>query len=233
MDRPKMLVRRVIFLTERFKLNFNNMHKGYSMKTILVTTYCLLAIFFGIGEAVAQADEKYQTKYVELTEADSAAFAKLKSMQISVYGIHLGMSRKDVEAILRKSTIMVGVENKTDKKYNRLYVYQKKADGSKSDCILCLVWDLSQKKLQQILIFHGFRNHLKDDLKRLLTLEVFDDNSEFKKKVFGRANRSSTTFDIPQIKSKHITYYYDDRGIEVVHKHSLDGEVVGLGFVKP
>lgn len=87
--------------------------------------------------------------------------------------------------------------------------------------------------MNRITVFQDFRSSLSQNFRRLLTFEAVDNNSTFKQNFIGYANRSKITLDVPSIDLKHTTYFYDEIGLEVTHKHSSDGEEVVFAIVQP
>src|SRR5437867_6904978 len=122
---------------------------------------------------------------------------------------------------------------KDDSNPTRIYVYSRKPDGSKGEAVLYLIWELGEETMSSITVFQGFRNSLSPNFRRLLTFEAVDNQSPIKREFLGYANRFKTTLDVPSIALKHITYFYDEIGIEVTHKHSSDGDEVVFTFVQP
>jgi azurin len=154
------------------------------------------------------------------------ALAGIKSAAISIYGFHLGMTRPEAESLLEKSSILIPVPDGANP--NRIYVYDRRPDGSKGKCVLYFIWNAGSSTMDGITVFPDFRPHLKTDLKRLLSFEAVDDRSDFMKYMFGYPNRSKVTLDVSSIGIKHTTYYYDTLGISVTLRHSNDGDDVVL-----
>jgi hypothetical protein len=172
-----------------------------------------------------------QAVAIDLGKDNPNTLIGTKSNDYSIYGFQLGLTHEQAWQILAKTTSLVGEKDS----YNpsRIYVYIRNADGSKGDCVLYLIWDPGENRMRQITIFQDCHSFLSQNFRRLLTFEAVDNNSEFKKKFIGSANRSKVTLDVPTIDLKHTTYFYDEIGLTVTYKHSSDGDEVVFAIVQP
>ena len=186
-------------------------------------------IFFLFFSATSACFEQIVT--IDLTKDNPETLIGTKSIDYNIYGLRLGLTHDQVWQILKEKKSLMGVKDE----YNpsRIYVYSRNPDGSKGKCILNLIWEPGETKMSQITVFQDFRSSLSQSFRRLLTFEATDNNSEFKKKFIGYANKSKTTADIPLLGLKHITYFYDEIGLEVTHQHSSDGDIVVFSIVHP
>ena len=161
---------------------------------------------------------------VELTKDNPDTLIGKNSKEFSVFGVKLGMSHKEAKLALQKDNrLFAKVDN-----YNpsRLYVYDKKDKRA----ILYLIWDPGSETLSQITIFSDSRIFLTDNFKRLLSFEVLDKDSKFKKKFIGYHTKRYASFDLPSIEAKDIAYLYEDLGIEITHRKVKDEEMVVFGL---
>lgn len=156
--------------------------------------------------ALAQAD-----KY-ELTQTDITTVATFHSKQVSVFGVSLGMSRAVAEDILRANPLLLIEQDKPNP--TRLYVYDRKADGTKNKCVLYYIWEPDNPKLSSITVFPDCNKYLKGKTKMLLTFAVLDNYSDIRSSFLSYPDRSKVTLDIPGI-AKTTSYYYQARGIEI------------------
>lgn len=168
-------------------------------------------------------------KSIELTKNNPSTLIGKNSKDFTVFGVKLGMTHQEAKASLgQDGRTVVEVDE-----YNpsRLYVYAKKDGVQKGDCILYLIWEPNSDNLQQITVFDNARDFLSMNFKRLLTLEVLDDKSEFIKKFIGystkKMNDKSTLID-----SLRTTYIYDEIGLHVVHKKFNGAEEVVFALIK-
>jgi len=185
--------------------------------------YFLAVILAFSGPAIA----------IELTKDNPKTLIGTRPSDYSVSGIRLGITHEQAWRILEKSNSLIGV--KDDANPSRIYVYSKNKDGSKGNSALYLIWEPEVAKMQSITVFQGYSGELSPNFRRLLTFEAVDNNSEFKRKFVGYANRSNITLDIPSINLKFTTYFYDDIGLEITHQHSSDEDrvVFAITQLKP
>ena len=175
----------------------------------------LLAITLAFsGQAVAY----------ELTKDSPETLIGSKSSDYSISGIRLGITHDQAWKILGKSNSLIGVKDQDNP--SRIYVYSKNQDGSKGNSALYLAWEPGTAKMKSITVFQDYYSNLSRNFRRLLTFEAVDNNSVFKRRFIGYANRSKITLDIPLIDMKHTTYFYDEIGLQIAYKHSSDGDEV-------
>ena len=119
-------------------------------------------------------------------------------------------------------------------RYNssNINVYAKDSDG-KGRHVLCLVWRPDEPQMSKISVFLDFRSHLSPTFQRLLSFEAIDNNSAFKKRFLGYANKSAISLDLPELGTKLQTYSYYAIGLEVIHKQFRDHEKVVFAIVRP
>lgn len=167
---------------------------------------------------------------IELTQDNPRTLISTKSQDYTIQGLRLGITHSKAWKVLAKMSSPIGFQDP----YNpsRIYVYDRKPDGRKGEALLYLIWEPGEETMNQITVFHGFRGSLSQNFRRLLTFEAVDDQSPFKKQFIGYANRSKTTLVVPEIGLKHVTYFYDDIGLEITHKHSSEGEEVIFAIVR-
>lgn len=167
----------------------------------------------------------------ELTKDNPKSLIGTNSSKYTIAGIKLGITHDDAWKLLKENDSLVGI--KDTRNSERIYVHSKNKDGTKGKAVLYLIWEPGMKKMSIITIFQDYKSHLSVNFRRLLTFEAVDKNSEFKKKFIGYANRSKITLDVPSIDAKHTTYFYDEIGLNVTHKHSSDGDSVVFALTKP
>jgi hypothetical protein len=187
------------------------------------TILCLLflvAVSAYSGQAVA----------VDLGKDNPNTLIGTKSTDYRIYSFRLGLTHDQTWEILRNNNLLLGEIDGANP--SRIYVYSRNVDSSKGKAILYLIWEPREKEMSKITVFQDCRSSLSQNFRRLLSFEAVDDNSDFKRNFIGYANRSKITLDVPSIDLKHTTYFYDEIGLEVTHKHSSDGEEVVFAIVK-
>ena len=168
---------------------------------------------------------------VDLVKDNPTTLMGTKSTDYTIQGFRLGLTHDDVWQLLQKDRSLVGAKDTNNP--SRIYVYRGNTDGTKGKAILYLIWEPGEAGLSRITVFQDYRSSLSETFRRLLTFEAVESSSEFKKRFIGYANRSKTTLDVPLIDLKHVTYFYDDIGLEVIHQHSSDVDEVVFALVKP
>ena len=166
---------------------------------------------------------------VDLVKDNPTTLIGTKSTDYRIYGFRLGLTHNQAWQILRKTPSLLGETDSGNP--TRVYVYSRNADGTKGNPLFYLIWEPDEARLSRIAVFQDCRTFLSASFRRLLTSEALDSNSEFKKAFIGYANRSATTLDVPSIGLKHITYFYDDIGLEVTDQHSKRGNGVVFAIV--
>jgi hypothetical protein len=186
--------------------------------SLFVTLLCIGMFFPGCG-----CSERKAVAF-ELTKDNPETLIGTNSSGYSISGFKLGITHDEAWQILEKNNSLIGVKDQ----YNpsRVYVYTKNQDGSKGKSVLYLIWEPETAKMKSITVFQDYRSYLSRNFCRLLSFEAVDNNSEFKGRFVGYANRSKITLDVPSTDLKHTTYFYDEIGLEITHKHSLDGDEV-------
>ena len=165
-----------------------------------------------------------QAAAFELTKDNPETLVGTNSSDYSISGIKLCITHDQAWQILKKNNSLIGVKDQDNP--SRIYVYNKNQDGSKGKSVLYLIWEPETVKMKSITVFQDYRSYLSRHFRRLLSFEAVDNNSEFKRRFVGYANRSKITLDVPSIDLKHTTYFYDEIGLEITHKHSSDGDEV-------
>ena len=180
--------------------------KFYKTKLIFLIIFAILSFSFQIDA-------------IELTKDNLVTLIGTKSKDYTVFGLSLGLKHKTAWEIINTSNLLVGEKDPFNP--SRISVYERRADGSKGDCLLNLVWKTSQDILDSIVFFEDSQKFLSPNFRRLLSLESTDDKSKFKRTFIGSSDRSKVTLNVPQKNGsvKHITYYYDKIGLEVTYKN--------------
>lgn len=166
------------------------------------------------------------TYAIELTKDNPDTLIGKNSKEFSVFGVKLGMSHKQAESALQKDGRLFAKVDKFNT--SRLYVYDK----IDKQAILYLIWEPGSEVLSQITVFSDSRFFLTDNFKKLLSFEVLDEDSRFKKKFIGYHNKRFTSLDIPSIQSKNINYSYEDIGIKITHLKSADEEWIVFALIQ-
>ena len=195
-------------------------------KIVFLVLICLLA-----GSLFGQRN----AEVIEITKTDITLYPTLTSNQISVFGIRIGMTKREVNEMLSENSNLYYYEDKSHSTPDhRVYVYDKDRDGKKQNCILYLIWSNGKKDLDRITFFEGFESYLVGKASKLLTLEESDDQSNFFHEYLGDPSSSAITLEVPMIGVKHTTYYYDAKGIEVTFKEesSYGATTVVFAFTK-
>ena len=172
-----------------------------------------------------------QTK-TEITTTDVPTLIGKKSTQFSVLGFDVTMTRAQAEAKLKASKTLMPFGDA----YNagRIYVYSKKADGTKDKCLLYLIWD-GKVQMKQLTVFEDMIGQLAPNFKRLLTFEknASKEKADFIMEFIGAPDRKDITLDVASIGLKHTTYFYDEIGFEMTHKVSSTEETSVFALVQP
>ncbi|OWK35618.1 S1C family serine protease [Fimbriiglobus ruber] len=171
-----------------------------------------------------------QSNGVEFTKDNPSTLISATSADFKVSGIKLGLSHDEVWEILRNSNSMVGVKDTSNP--SRIYVRRRLPNDEMGQTILYLIWQPGEHSLSKITIFQEFKSALSVNIKRLLTFEAVDDSAPFRRAFIGYPDRSKTTLSVPEIDLKHVTYFYDEIGMEITHKHSSNGDQIAFAIVR-
>ena len=142
----------------------------------------------------------------------------------------LALLMSKLGTVFKKTSSLIGI--KDERNPTRIYVHSRNPRGAKGKAVLYLIWELTEARMSSITVFQDFRTSLSQNFRRLLTFEAVDNNSEFKREFIGCANRFKTTLDVPLIGLKAISYFYDEIGLEITHKHSTNGDEVIFAIVQ-
>ena len=162
----------------------------------------------------------------EITKGEIKTLINTQSERLSIMGLNLSMTLEKAQALLNNSDSLIG--ERDDYNPGRIYVYEKTTGGGKGKALLYLIWD-GRATMKQLTVFEDFKSYLNDDFKKLLTMEALDKNSRFTKNFIGTPDRSAVTLDIESTGYKHITYYFDQIGLELTRKIE-NGKDVGVVF---
>ncbi len=190
------------------------------IKTIL----CLL-LLVAVPAFAGQADT------IDLGKDNPNTLIHTRSTDYTIQGFQLGLTHDQAWKILENNNLFLGERDGANP--SRIYVYSRNDDGSKGKAVLYLIWEPKEREMSSITVYQDCRSFLSQSFRRLLTFEAVDGNSEFKRKFIGYPNRSKITLDVPSIDLKHTTYYYDEIGLEITHKHSSEVEEIVFAVVKP
>lgn len=182
----------------------------------------ILSIVFII---LLQSNLCYAVRELELTKDNPETLLGKHSENFSIFGVKLGMSHREAKLALQKDNRLIAVVDRANP--SRLYVKNKKGDD-----ILYLIWEPNIETLSEITLFLDSRIYLKDNFKRLMSFESLDENSTFIKNFIGYPNKISKSMDMPSIQLLHITYHYEDIGIDVTHKKFSDNEEIIFTLVE-
>lgn len=197
----------------------------------LSTVAALSSIVLACGLAAAQGS----SHRTEITSVDIPSLVGKKAADLSVGGLHLGMTRPEAEAVLAQSKTFKAVYEEFFP--DRIYVYPRTTSGPKTDSLLCLAWEEEMREedeeprtsrdLRNITVFKDFRAFLQPNFAKMLTLEAVDQKSAFAKRFLGVPSRTKEIVDPASIGGrKHTTYFYDEIGIAVTREQSPKGDYV-------
>jgi WD40 repeat protein len=168
------------------------------------------------------------------TNAVPTSFQESPSPAYTVFGIHLGMSLPQAEELLARQRRL-----RFERKRNiggdacRLEVFEQLPPGATDDPqIVTLSWGQSEEELERISLLSSFQRHLKGEHARLLSAEMADETSEYRRKLLGAADRSAVTMEIDE-DFKTIEHFHDALGVTVVEHVDGDESTVALVLHKP
>lgn len=183
------------------------------MCPIVATIGCL----FAFSAAGGSGPPQLQTSNIELTEVDITTIRGFRAGDSAVFGVSLGMTRDAARAVLSKHPFLLV---KADAYYpTRLYVYDRRPDGSAGRSLLYYIWSPDDPALDEIVVFGDFIGYLKGNTKRLLSLESLDPRSSIVKTFLGQPDRSMVTRDFPLADLRDTRYYYDAKGLTITRTH--------------
>lgn len=164
-----------------------------------------------------------------MTKSDITTMAEFRSDKVTLFGVHLGMSRKGAEEILRRNEKLSVEED--EKNATRLYVSDRTEDGSKNLNIAYYIWPPEVDELAQITIFEGCAPYLVGRTKRLPTADAITPESDIYESFLGAPDRSEVTLEIAMIGVKQTTYYYDSKRLNVINNCDNGKNSISLALV--
>jgi hypothetical protein len=181
------------------------------MKKILV----FIALVFVLPSTICFAQKNAKK---EITKVDILATKKVNGVNVSVYGICLGMKKADARKALAENKSLIVEEDgfntkstdDTDTKELRLYVYNiNAATGEKGDCLLYVIWNDGNMGIDRITLFNDCKNLVLGSTKNLFTKEVINASSSFYKTYLGNPTQK-TDGDYTN------TFFYKEKNIEII-----------------
>lgn len=163
-------------------------------------TVILICFLFSATFVAAQT-----TNFTEITANDITKNEKLSALNISVFGVHLGMKISDVKNILQNNPKVVLVLDN----YNpfRYYLYEK-ISGENKIAIAYMIWDNKTHALKEITLYSAFSKFTIGSTAYLFTQEAFNKENAIVKYFLGNPYKRKILLDIPSIGLKSYAYYF-------------------------
>ena len=147
-------------------------------------------LFILIGNetsAITVYPGKAYIPFKEITKVDITEYKDIKSTEITVFGLYLNMKLEDIVKEVDKYDFIYVEKDVFNE--NRLYLYDDKATNA-DNTLAYLILDENTFDLKQIVLYPNMIKYLIGNTKKLLTLEMINQNSDIVKYFTGVASCS-------------------------------------------
>ena len=179
----------------------------------LMTVALLAAALAPTGAAAAE-------KAAEMTVVDITQRPGLKSTELEVFGLRLGMPKKAVLSHLEQEDMLWGYYDGyllTEKKFSDIiYVFDRTNYEAVGAALLRMNFD-AEERVSNITLYPAMGKHLAGQSKRLVDQDVLE--PKVRRSLLGKAARVESE-ELPIIDLKLDIFHYPARGFQIRHKHS-------------
>ena len=160
-----------------------------------------------------------QNRIIDLEKDNPSTLIGATYSQFRIFGLSADMTHDEAWARLNKESRVFGEVDPFNPE--RIHVYS--AESKKA--LLYLVWNDYEEQMLSITVFVDCKEYLSTSFKRLLTFEVVDNNSNFRKNFLGNITRTET-IENPFLNERTTDYYYDNIGIRMISQRFGSNERV-------
>jgi len=181
-------------------------------------------LFILIGNetsAITVYPGKAYIPFKEITKVDITEYKDIKSTEITVFGLYLNMKLEDIVKEVDKYDFIYVEKDVFNE--NRLYLYDDKATNA-DNTLAYLILDENTFDLKQIVLYPNMIKYLIGNTKKLLTLEMINQNSDIVKYFTGLPDQRKKVMDIPSLHMESYEYFFPDRNF-VLTKNKNDSEI--------
>jgi hypothetical protein len=184
--------------------------------------FLLLFILYG-NEAISNNHKPGNTsnRFKEITKEDITLFRDIKSTDITVFGLYLSMKLEEIVREINQYDFLYVEKDVFNE--NRLYVYDDKGNDM-NNTLAYLILDENTFDLKEIVLYPAMIKYLIGNSKKLLTLEMINQNSDIVKYFTGIPQQRKKILDIPSLHLESYTYYYPTRNF-VLTKNKNDKKI--------
>ena len=175
------------------------------------------ALLFSLGSAAAPVAPAYAGNpdgACELTKSSVSDYDSLSPEDLSVLGIHLGMSQiRAKRQIARKAAVYL----RQDKFYNsRLYLYEYKGGNAENQPLAYMKWDKAGEQLQEIMLYPQFANYMPDGNDYLVSPKVLKQSVSPNHLALGAISKQESLLNIPSQDLAHTAFYFLKPGFRCI-----------------
>jgi hypothetical protein len=160
-------------------------------------------------------------RFKEITKEDITLYRDIRSADITVFGLYLSMKLEEIVREINQYDFLYVEKDVFNE--NRLYVYDDKGNDE-DNTLAYLILDENTFDLKEIVLYPAMIKYLIGNTKKLLTLEMTNQNSDIVKYFTGLPQERKKILDIPSLHLESYKYYYPTRNF-VLTKNKNDKKI--------
>ena len=185
--------------------------------------YILLLLIFSGNElqAINFENGKIFNRFKEITKEDITLYRNIESTDITVFGLYLNMKLEEIVREINQYDFLYVEKDVFNE--NRLYLYDDKGNDS-DNTLAYLILDENTFDLKEIVLYPNMIKYLIGNSKKLLTMEMTNQNSDIVKYFTGLPQQRKKILDIPSLNMESYAYYFPKRNF-VLTKYKNDQKI--------
>ena len=188
------------------------------------TLFLFLLLLVIIGNSTLAGNSEYgkvNNRFKEITKEDITLYRNIESKDITIFGLYLTMKLEDIVRELNQYDFLYVEKDVFNE--NRLYIYDDTGNDS-GNTLAYLILDKNTFDLKEIVLYPNMIKYLIGNSKKLLTMEMANQNSDIVKYFTGLPMQRKKILDIPTLQMESYAYYFPNRNF-VFTKNKIDKKI--------
>jgi hypothetical protein len=157
-------------------------------------------------------------RFKEITKEDITLYKDIQATDITVFGLYLTMKLEEIVREINQYDFLYVEKDVFNE--NRLYIYDDQGNDS-NNTLAYLILDENTYDLKEIILYPNMIKYLIGNSKKLITLEMTNQNSDIVKYFTGLPEQRKKILDIPALQMESYAYYFPKRNF-VLTKNKID-----------